>query len=85
MNREELNERRIHVRRLIDEVNNAHDRDLMNEKNRFYDQLREVNVHHSLKVEGINREYRARMIDLKAERDRLSHVVPDDVQEGGAE
>lgn len=85
MNREELNERRTEVRKLIAEVNNAHDRDLMNERNRYHDQLHEVNVHHSLKVEGINREYRARMIDLKAQRDMLSQEVPDDVQEGGAE
>lgn len=85
MRKEELIERRTHVRRLIAEVNEAHDRDLMNEKNRFYDQLSEVHVHHSQKVEGTNREYRARMIDLKAQMDILSHEVPDDVQEGGAE
>ena len=85
MRKEELNERRTHVRRLIAEVNEAHDRDLMNEKNRFHDQLREVHVCHSLKVEGINREYQARMIDLKAERDRLGQEVPDELKEGGAE
>ena len=85
MNRVELFERRTQVRRLIAEVNEAHDRDLMNEKNRYHSQLREVHVHHLLKVEGINREYRARMIDLKAQMDMLGQEVPDDVQEGGAE
>ena len=66
-------------------MNEAHDRDLMSEKNRFNDQLREVHVHHSLKVEGINREYRARMIDQKAQMDRLAQEVPDELKEGGAE
>lgn len=85
MNREELNERRTHVRRLIAEVNNARSRDLRNEKMRHNAKLRDEYDLHALNVDKIEEEYQARMIDLKAERDRLSQEVPDDVQEGGAE
>lgn len=85
MNREDLNERRTHVRRLIAEVNNARSRDLRNEKMRHNAKLRDVYDLHALNVDKIEEEYQARMIDLKAERDMLSQEVPDDVQEGGAE
>ena len=85
MNKEELNERRTHVRRLIAEVNNARSRDLRNEKMRHHAKLRDEYDLHALNVDKIEEEYQARMIDLKAERDMLSHEVPDDVQEGGAE
>lgn len=85
MNREELNERRTEVRRLIAEVNNARSRDLRNEKMRHNAKLRDVYDLHALNVDKIEEEYQARMIDLKAQRDRLAQEVPDDVQEGGAE
>lgn len=85
MNKEELNERRTHVRRLIAEVNNARSRDLRNEKIRHNAKLRDEYDLHALNVDKIEEEFQARMIDLKAERDMLSQEVPDDVQEGGAE
>lgn len=85
MNREELNERRTEVRRLIAEVNNARSRDLRNEKMRHRELLRDEYDRHALVVGRIEEEYQARMIDLKARRDMLSQEVPDDVQEGGAE
>lgn len=85
MNKEELNERRTHVRRLIAEVNNARSRDLRNEKMRHNAKLRDEYDLHALNVDKIEEEYQARIIDLKAERDMLSQEVPDDVQEGGAE
>lgn len=85
MNKEELNERRTHVRRLIAEVNNARSRDLRNEKMRHNAKLRDEYDLHALNVDKIEEEYQARMIDLKAERDMLSQEVPDDVREGGAE
>lgn len=85
MNKEELNERRTHVRRLIAEVNNARSRDLRNEKMRHNAKLRDEYDLHALNVDKIEEEYQARIIDLKAERDMLSQEVPDDVREGGAE
>ena len=85
MNREELNERRTEVRRLIAEVNNARSRDLRNEKMRHNAKLRDEYDLHALNVDKIEEEYQARMIDLKAERYMLSLEVPDDVREGGAE
>lgn len=85
MNREELFEKRTHVRRLISEVNNARMRDLQEEKRRHNAQLRDEYELHALKVSGIEEEFAARMNDLKAQRDWLSMQVPDDVQEGGAE
>ena len=85
MNKEELNERRTHVRKLIAEVNNARNRDLRYEKMRHNAKLRDEYDLHALTVDKIEEEYQERMIDLKAERDMLSQEVPDDVQEGGAE
>lgn len=85
MNKEELNERRTHVRRLIAEVNNARSRDLRNEKMRHSELLHDEYERHALVVGRIEEEYQVRIIDLKAERDMLSQEVPDDVQEGGAE
>lgn len=73
------------MRRLIAEVNNARSRDLRNEKMRHNAKLRDEYDLHALKVDKIEEEYQARMIDLKAERDKLSQEMPDDVQEGGAE
>lgn len=85
MNKEELNERRTQVRKLIAEVNNARNRDLRNEKMRHNAKLRDEYDLHALNVDKIEEEYQARIIDLKAERDMLIHEVPDDVREGGAE
>lgn len=85
MNKEELIERRTHVRMLVADVNNARSRDLRNEKMRHNAKLRDEYNLHALNVDKIEEEYRAQMINLKAERDMLSHEVPDDVQEGCAE
>lgn len=85
MNKEELIERRTHVRMLIADVNNARSRDLRNEKMRHHAKLRDEYNLHALNVNKIEEEYQAQMINLKAERDMLSHEVPDDVQEGCAE
>ena len=84
MNKQELNERRTHVRRLINDLNNARNRDLRNEKMRHHAKLRDEYDLHALNVDKIEEEYQAQMINLKAERDMLSHEVPDDVQEGCA-